>query len=191
MTALEKHLEELKQEKEAWESLPERITEKKKLLVLLKKQFSSLPATTAEDVEEARVEKNSLPHDTHEFRSAVKNLVKKQKEAKAYRDKESDIEAVTGELEALERKLEDGRNLPVRISEVERCISLSLTGPDFRDIMKTVSEKCRKRYEKSGSYYFCVGCSKYRNGKCRIREEWGAPPLNWHIKEMEKAVEGL
>lgn len=191
MTALEKHLEELKQEREAWESLPERIAEKKQLLALLRKQLTALPETTEEDVEEERVRKNSLPKDTHEFRSAVKTLVKKQKEAKAYRDKVTDINNVTAELETLEGKMEEGRTLDIRISEVERCISLSLSGPDFRDIMKAVSQKCRKRYERSGSYYFCVGCSKYRNGKCRIREEWGAPPLNWHIKEMEKAVEGL
>lgn len=191
MTALEKHLEELKREREEWESLPEKVEEKKKLLTLLRKQLSSLPKTTDEDVEEERIRKNSLPHDTHEFRSAVKTLIKKQKERKEYRDKENDVEAVTAELEALQRKLEEGRGLDIRISEVERCIALSLSGPDFRDIMKEVSRKCRKRFEKSGSFYFCVGCSKYRNGKCRIQEEWGAPPLNWHIKEMEKSVEGL
>ena len=199
--------------------LPAKVKETEEKLALLKSQLAELPATTNEDVIDAKKRKNELekqlpkkekgkdfPPEFAEtltaLQEATDELKKKQKEAKAYSNKLDDIEVNEGNLATYKADLvsyeflKDGdtellSTVSAKIEEAEACLNALDEEVTWPMMLAKVAVRCELEWKKKGKYDFCLDCPFYnkKKGCCSIQGEFNSRPAHWHLDEMQFNLE--
>ena len=136
------------------------------------------------------------------FLLTLGSLKAMQKAAKDYNDTKADVDHnekklkdMEAEETALAEKAEEDTVclaiLPAIIEEVGTAITTAAQEIPWAEKLTAVAKKCQKQFNKAGTAYPCPGCDFFAKelGKCKVMAEWGCTPMNWHVKDMEAAVD--
>lgn len=140
--------------------------------------------------------------DSPDFLLALGSLKAMQKAAKDYNDTKGDVDhnekklkEMAKEETTLQEKEEEDISrlaiLPAIIEEAATAITTAAQAITFEEKLSAVAKKCQKQFNKAGTAYPCPGCEFFAKelGKCKVMAEWGCTPMNWHVKDMERAVD--
>lgn len=140
--------------------------------------------------------------DSPLFLLALGSLKAMQKAAKDYNDTKADVdhnekklkEMEKEEVALAEKEEEDTARLailPAIIEEAGTAITIASQEISWMEKLAAVAKKCQRAFSRAGMTYPCPGCEFFAPelGKCKVMAEWGCTPMNWHVKDMERAVD--
>lgn len=140
--------------------------------------------------------------DSPDFLLALGSLKAMQKAAKDYNDTKGDVDHNGKKLKEMEKeettlqeKAEEDTArlaiLPAIIEEAGTAITIASQEISWMEKLSAVAKKCQRAFNKAGTAYPCPGCEFFAKelGKCKVMAEWGCTPMNWHVKDMERAVD--
>ena len=182
--------------------LPEEKARVEEKLQGQKERLAGLKEVKKEDLAAALEKKKQAEKGSPEFLLALDSLKAMQKAAKDYNDTKGDVDhngkkllALAKEEETLKEKEEEDTSrlaiLPAIIEEAGTAITTASQAITFEEKLTAVAKKCQKQFSKTGTAYPCPGCEFFAPelGKCKVMAEWGCTPMNWHVKDMERAVD--
>lgn len=181
----------------------ERLTEK---LEGQKAKLATLHEITKADLAAALARKKKAEEENGkedpEYILSLASLKAMQKAAKDYNDTKGDVthnekklKDMAKEEAALAETAEEDSSrlaiLPHLLDESAVSITTASQAVTWEEKLAAVAKKCKKQFEKTGTAYPCPGCDFFsaQLGKCSVMAEWGCTPMNWHVGEMEKAVD--
>lgn len=167
-----------------------------------KERLAGLHEVKKEELAIALEKKKQAEKGSPDFILALGSLKAIQKAAKDYNDTKADVDHnekklkdMEAEETALAEKAEEDTVclaiLPAIIEEVGAAITTAAQEIPWTEKLTAVAKKCQKQFNKAGTAYPCPGCDFFAKelGKCKVMAEWGCTPMNWHVKDMEAAVD--
>ena len=167
-----------------------------------KERLAGLHEVKKEELAIALEKKKQAEKGSPDFILALGSLKAMQKAAKDYNDTKADVDHnekklkdMEAEEAALQEKKEEDTSrlaiLPAIIEEAGTAITTAAQAITFEEKLAAVAKKCQRQFSKTGTAYPCPGCEFFAKelGKCKVMAEWGCTPMNWHVKDMEAAVD--
>ena len=167
-----------------------------------KEKLAGLHEVKKEELAIALEKKKQAEKGSPDFILALDSLKAMQKAAKDYNDTKADVDHnekklkdMEAEEAALQEKKEEDTSrlaiLPAIIEEAGTAITTAAQAITFEEKLAAVAKKCQRQFSKTGTAYPCPGCEFFspKLGKCKVMAEWGCTPMNWHVKDMEAAVD--